>query len=161
MRARVLIVLAALAATGCGSTPDSAPPPAADQARYFDDLTLPATRPTGLTDVQLERFADPQRDGQRAMLVFDDATVYVCTRPVTGAPEGATPCPYPEKKDLFSVASGPDVETVYALDTQTPAVEGKAGSPADTEAIRDALDDDVEMQVEPAWFVELIEGNHK
>jgi hypothetical protein len=161
MRARALIVLAAFAAAGCGSTPDTAPRPGADQAPYFEDLALPASKPVGLTDVQLERFADPERDGQRAMLVFEDATVYVCTRPIGGAPEGATPCPYPEKQDLFSVASGPEVETVYAVDAQSPAVEGKAGSPADTEAIRDVLDDDVEMQVEPAWFVELIEGNHK
>lgn len=122
---------------------------------------LPAVKPDGLTDVQLERFAEPERDGQRAMLVFGDDTVYVCSRPAAGVPDGATPCPYPCKQDLLTVESSRDVETVYALDEQSSLIEGKGGSEAGRQAIRDAINVDAEMQAQPAWFVQVIEGDDK
>jgi len=161
VRATAIVALVAFAAVGCGASPDAPPASVEDQGPYLDALALPADKPAGLTDVQVERFANPERDGQRVMLVFGDATVYVCSRHVDESGSKGTPCPYPDKQDLFTVPSGRTVETVYALDAENPAVEGKGGSAADTEAIRDELTADVEMQVEPAWFVELIEGNGK
>lgn len=161
MRATTIVALMAFAAVGCGASTDAPPASVEDQGRYLDALALPADRPGGLTDVKVERFAKPERDGQRVMLVFGDATVYVCSRPVGESGSEGTPCPYPGKRDLFTVPSGRTVETVYALDAKSPAVDGKGGSAAGTEAIRDELTAEVEMQVEPAWFVELVDRNDK
>jgi hypothetical protein len=145
-----LVAAAATALVGCGSARESAVAPttiartSADGAEFYDRLALPAERPVGLSFARIEQFADPGRDGQRALLVFatpsETNTVYLCSRDKDEGSRTGTACPYPGKR-VLRVVEGTETETVYALDTQDAQTAAKGGNAEGRRRIVDLLVD--------------------
>lgn len=152
-------VLLGCVLTGCGEDSEAGGPPPSDASSY-DRTFVPVDRPSGLTAVHAQDYADHDVSGQNLRFSFGPETLYSCLRPegteVSAVGVGkdrrldVMACPQ-EGKRVLRVIDHDGYETVFSVDGDP--VEGKGSTDPEEDSDIAKFVWAAEFEASPEWLL--------